>query len=135
MKTLNDWLNEGRSSPFEDAGSLRETLKTICPEMGCDMFTNQRVICMDFFNVSIQANAYTNCSPRGDFADVSVYETFELGFPNRFDSLLMESEDSQQIVFPHVPREVVEELIQKHGGIMMLEPYPPRVLLLGWDGK
>ena len=77
------------------------------------------VICNDGFEVSVQASEYHYCSPRVNGAEV--YDSVELGFPNMEDSLIMEyAEDTGNptgTVYGYVPVGVVNELIEKHGGI------------------
>lgn len=82
---------------------------------------NRRLFCNDGFSVSIQCNRYTYCSPQEEFVDVINYDSFELGFPNQYDELIIEyaedKENSTETVYQYVPRNIVEQLIAKHGGI------------------
>ena len=79
----------------------------------------EHAICKDGFHISIQASEYHYCSPRVNGADG--YETVELGFPNREDILIMEyaedPDDPTGTVYGFVPIEIVNQLIEKHGGI------------------
>ena len=79
----------------------------------------EHAICNDGFHISIQASEYHYCSPRVNGADS--YETVELGFPNREDILIMEyaedPDDPTETVYGFVPIEIVNQLIEKHGGI------------------
>lgn len=106
-KTMNDWLNEARAPRHEDR-----------------WYFNRRVICADGYSVSIQASDSAYCQPRKDFKDIAMYHSFELGFPSEKDETIMEyCEDARDpigTVYPYVPREVVEKLIEKHGGITAL---------------
>lgn len=102
MKTLNDWLNEGRKT--ESFGFS---------------FT-KRVICADGFNISIQSSDGHYCTPRRNDDTVENYTAFELGFPSESDELINEfAEDDNytEAVYPYTPREIVQQLIDKHGGI------------------
>ena len=107
--TLNEFLNTGRADRLIDLGSVQ-------------MYKpNPRLYCKDGYSVSIQCSYYNYCEPRENLADCSLYTSFELGFPDTSDELLDEyAEDDGELldtVYPYVPREVVEALIAKHGGI------------------
>ena len=106
-KTMNDWLNEARAPRHEGR-----------------WYFNRRVICADGYSVSIQASDSAYCQPRKDFKDIAMYHSFELGFPSKEDETIMEycedARDPTGTVYPYVPREVVEKLIEKHGGITAL---------------
>lgn len=79
-----------------------------------------KVICQDGFMVSIQASSMYCCSPRNDTADE--YETVELGYPTKVESLIIQYakciEDPTGTVYLNVPVEVVDELLKQHGGIL-----------------
>lgn len=105
MKTFNDWMNEGRKwEGFR--------------------FFNRRVVCADGYSISIQANNGAYCHPRKDIEDVARYDSFELGFPSEIDKSILEyAEDEDNpldTVYSYVPRDVVERLIEDHGGIKEL---------------
>ena len=94
------------------------------------------ITCKDGFNVSVQAGLFGGWY---DSIEVSHglgsgyvhFNEVELGFPNMEDDLIKEyaeeatkegpdGEDVQDYlhtVYPYVPIEVVEKLIEKHGGI------------------
>lgn len=77
------------------------------------------VVCRDGFTVSIQANHYTYCDPREDHC--SFYSEVELGYPNRYEELLDDYMDDPEhptdTVYGYVPVEIVDKLLEKHGGI------------------
>lgn len=104
MKTMNEWLNAGRYQKY--AGSY---------------FFNKRIVCSDGFSISIQANDGAYCRPREDIDDVSVYSMFELGFPSDECDVIREYAEGENsltdTVYPYVPRDVVEKMIESHGGI------------------
>ncbi len=78
----------------------------------------KRMICNDGFSISVQANRYTYCTPRQDRA--WPYSEVELEFPSELDELIeeyAETEGTTQTVFGYVPIKVVNQLIEKHGGI------------------
>lgn len=76
--------------------------------------------CKDGFEISIQASEYNYCSPR--INEASIYTSFELGYPSKKDELITEyAEDKEKptdTVYGYVPVHVVNELIEKHGGIV-----------------
>lgn len=78
------------------------------------------VQCKDGFKVSIQASATHYCSPR-DNVPFSRYTAYELGYPSSADDLIAEYAETPdrptESVYAWVPRSVVEQLIEKHGGI------------------
>ena len=105
-----------------------------------------RILCEDGFSVSVQASEYTYCEPRytqwkeqdkwhvlnGNYFEYNEeprkmlkdcftpYESVELGFPSEEDELIMEyadDEDYTDTVYGYVPVEIVEKLIDKHGGM------------------
>ena len=77
-----------------------------------------RLFCNDGFSISVQASSFHYCRPRLD--GVQNYESVELGFPSKEDELIneyAEDEPYTETVYGYVPIEIVEELINKHGGI------------------
>lgn len=79
-----------------------------------------RVCCKDGFSVSVQGgDKYHYCVPR---QHCNQYDEVELGFPSAADSLLKEyaedPSDPTGTVYGYVPIEVVESLIEKHGGMI-----------------
>ena len=78
------------------------------------------LVCNDGFSVSIQASENHYCEPRENLLDKD-YEEVELGFPSEEDSLILDyAEDPDEptnTVYGYVPIDVVQELINKHGGI------------------
>lgn len=67
----------------------------------------------DGFEISIQASKYHYCLPRKDLADS--YSSFELGYASEFEPLLEAYREGD--IFPWVPAEIVDLLVEKHGGI------------------
>ena len=78
----------------------------------------KRIVCNDGFSISVQANNYTYCTPRED--EAWPYSKVELGFPSAFDELIDEyahCDGTLETVYGYVPIDIVNELIEKHGGI------------------
>ena len=76
------------------------------------------VWCKDGFHMSVQASHFHYCSPRND---VGPYSAVEVGFPSRKELTLMPyvepHRNPTQAVYGWVPVEVIEAIIEKHGGI------------------
>ena len=80
-----------------------------------------RVRCKDGFSVSVQASQYHYCRPRIDSAEK--YEKVELGYPSAADELITDYAEDRtytDTVYDYVPVEIVDKLIEKHGGIVDL---------------
>ena len=79
------------------------------------------MICKDGYNISIQANEFAYCTPRKNYN--GIYTNVELGYPSEADELINEYAEASHLfnftetVYPYVPIEIVEKLIEKHGGI------------------
>ena len=100
MDKVNEYL---RRTPSANGGPVRPAMK-----------------CADGFTISVQASKIHYCSPRINGADQ--YENVELGFPNMEEPLIADyAEDPDDLihtVYGFVPIEVVNKLIEKHGGIV-----------------
>ena len=81
---------------------------------------NKRVYCADGFSMSVQASAFNYCEPRKDNAEA--YTQVEVGFPNRYESMLVSyAEDATSptnTVYPFVPVSIIVDVCAKHGGIV-----------------
>lgn len=79
----------------------------------------KQLVCEDGFTMSVQASHYHYCSPRQDNA--AFYYKVEIGFPSEKEEYLMPyAEDRERptdTVYGYVPVEIVECVIEKHGGI------------------
>lgn len=79
----------------------------------------QRLYCNDGYSVSVQASVFHYCSPR--LNGLQDYESVELGYPSEEDGLINDYAESPSdytdTVYGYVPIEIVEKLIEKHGGI------------------
>lgn len=77
-----------------------------------------RLYCNDGYSISVQASEFHYCSPR--LNGLQEYKNVELGYPSAEDELIneyAEGMDYTDTVYGYVPIEVVEKLIEKHGGI------------------
>jgi hypothetical protein len=77
-----------------------------------------RIVCPDGFSMSVQASTHHYCSPR---SDVGPWTEVEVGYPNRIEPILFNyiepgGDPWTESVYPHVPVEIVAEVIKFHGG-------------------
>ena len=102
--------NDLDGSGVGDIDARGSSMKSI--PIGC------RITCKDGFSVSIQASARHYCRPR---TDEGPWTHVELGFPNQCDPMIEpyaeDADDPLHTVYPCVPIDLVERLIESHGGI------------------
>lgn len=80
--------------------------------------TTKRLICRDGFGISVQANEFRYCVPQENCA--WPYSYVELCYPRWIDPLIFAYADdpgTTETFYPYVPIELVNKLIEKHGGI------------------
>ena len=79
-----------------------------------------RIVCKDGFSISVQGSKNHYCQPREYLIDKD-YESVELGFPSVADDLIEEFAENPECpcntVYGWVPIDIVEKLVEKHGGI------------------
>ena len=77
-----------------------------------------RLVCVDGFSMSVQGSAGHYCEPR---ITQDNYEKMEIGFPSEPEELIAEyaenDTDLTQTVYGYVPVELIQKVIDKHGGI------------------
>jgi hypothetical protein len=88
------------------------------------MVFRPRIICNDGFSMSVQASSGHYCQPR---KTQEQYESMEIGFPSEDEPLIFEyaecSNDWTDTVYPVVPNNIIQEVIEKHGGINIDETF------------
>lgn len=100
---------------------LKKSVRTYtCSDGSYEIQENRpRLYCNDGYSISVQASGFHYCKPR--LNGIQNYESVELGFPSTEDELINEYAENDsiytKIVYGYVPIEIVEELINKHGGI------------------
>jgi hypothetical protein len=81
---------------------------------------NSLIVCADGFSMSVQAHEGSYCTPRVNNADF--YTEAEVGFPSEREPMLMEYCESPNkptdTVYGWVPRQVIINVIAKHGGMV-----------------
>lgn len=78
----------------------------------------KRIVCSDGFSLSVQATHGAYCSPR---ENVGPWYEVEMGFPSEAPNaeIMAYAEDASKpkdTVYAYVPIELVEKLIEEHGG-------------------
>lgn len=106
---MKDYVNE----------YLRDTLRWIDTHSGHWQEVRPRIRCADGLELSVQASSTHYCYPRAD--GLAEYYQVEVGFPDRvLYALLPYAEDPENLtetVYGWVPVEVVNEIIEQHGGL------------------
>ena len=74
----------------------------------------KNIICVDGFTMSAQASSYHYCFPKED--GLKVYETYEVGHPNKKERLLSKYRVDPGI-YAFVPAEIINKIVDKHGGL------------------
>ena len=81
----------------------------------------KRVVCKDGFSMSVQASEHHYCYPKVSLLDQR-YESVEIGFPSKKESLLMpyafDPEKPTKTVYEFVPAKIVLTIIDIHGGVV-----------------
>ena len=102
---------------------LREWLKKTYDVSRGTQKTRPRFVCEDGFSMSVQAGSHLYCTPRIDLSSGN-YSAVEVGFPSEPEELIFEyaeCEDYTQTVYGYVPVELVEKVIEKHGGMEVIK--------------
>ena len=77
-----------------------------------------RITCKDGFSLSVQATHGAYCTPR---RNIGPWYDVEVGFPSAVPELILSHAENPQrptnTVYGYVPINLVEELIDLHGGI------------------
>lgn len=81
-------------------------------------YIRPRIFCIDGFHMSVQGSMGAYSSPR---QMTDKYSSLEIGFPSHEESLIMEYAETVETptdtVYAYVPVDVVQSVIEKHGGI------------------
>ena len=78
-----------------------------------------RIVCEDGWKVSVQCGKGLYSIPRAD--RMPSYTAFELGYPSDHEPLLdgyAENSDNWCCIYLYVPIELIDQVIEKHGGIV-----------------
>jgi len=85
-----------------------------------DEYVKPHITCKDGFKMSVQASETHYCEPRQSRLDY--YYSFEVGYPTEDENLLFQYADDPEnphdsSVFGYVPAYILDEIIEKHGGV------------------
>lgn len=77
--------------------------------------------CADGFEMSVQASRFHYCTPRETLKSGN-YDAWEIGFPSAKEEALLPyiddgDKDPTDTVYGYVPTELVDAVLEKHGGI------------------
>ena len=122
----NCFTNEEWDQEIFNAKTVREFLKKTCRIYSLQdgvyemQDTRPRIVCKDGFSISVQGGESLYSRPRRNLKD-GAYEAVECGFPSQEEDLLRQyAEDPtkpKDTVYPYVPVSVVEQVVEKHGGM------------------
>ena len=89
-----------------------------------------RIVCKDGFSISVQGSEFNYSEPRKPSKS---FTKMELGYPSveekDINEFAEEAEELTGTVYPYVPFEVVEAIIEKHGGIDVQKTFTKRSVL------
>lgn len=105
--------------------TLKEFFKKTYPHDKEDFnkrfYVRPRIFCKDGFSLSVQANEGAYCTPRRMVEDGNeTYYEAEIGYPSEVEPLIMEFAEEPHYtdtVYPYVPTSLIEQVLEKHGGI------------------
>lgn len=77
-----------------------------------------KIICKDGFMLSVQASSMHYCKPPRDY---TIWTHVEVAYPNIEEDVLEQYADEpdgfNMTIYPYVPIEIIQGLVDKHGGI------------------
>ena len=80
----------------------------------------KKIVCQDGFTMSVQASRTHYSHPRADFTPH--YSEYEVGYPSEAEELLLpyaeDPEKPTDTVYGYVPDDVINQVIDKHWGIL-----------------
>lgn len=107
---------DGSVFQFKTVAEFLEKTFRVNPAVGMQE-TRPRIFCKDGFSISVQGGEALYSHPR---RNGKKFEAVECGFPSQAEELLMEYAEERRkpkdTVYPYVPLDVVEKVIEKHGG-------------------
>lgn len=123
----NEFLKKFYSAQLIGSGAFARTVQDLRPW----------AVCADGFEISIQASQYHYCSPRED-GQID-YKQVELGYPSEREEMIADyAEDPDYLtntVYGYVPVEVVDKMLEKHGGITAYKSQRSGNIVKITDGK
>ena len=105
MKDFTEWMNENKKGSHA-----------------------KRLTLADGVSLSVQASEYNYSYPRVTLTDYGDYSEVEIGFPSEaIPEIMSYAEDAERptkTVYGYVPDNVIRELIEARGGLMMDDKEP-----------
>lgn len=99
--TFKEWLKETAKHP-QSVGIL----------------VRPRIFCKDGFSISVQGSGAHSSEPREVRRD-GQYKSLEVGYPSTDERLLDPYRETYlSDIYTYVPVDVIEEIIENHGGIL-----------------
>lgn len=97
---------------------LHEFVKVTYKPTKHDSCFRKKIVCKDGFNMSVQGSSGHYCTPR---KTQNHYFAMEIGYPSAEESILMEYAETPErptdTVYGYVPIDIIQEVINLHGGI------------------
>ena len=107
MDVINDYLQKHKT--FKTFPVVDLVIRELAPQIKCK----------DGFRMSVQVSHTHYCQPRVD--DAPRYFSAEIGFPSEVEPLILEYAEDKDTptgtVYGEVPVDVINQVIEKHGGI------------------
>lgn len=98
--------------------TINEIFSGLAPYRSGITRVRKAIKCADGFTMSVQASSSHYCEPRDDEGP---WISFEIGFPSEREELIIRWAENPDIptdtVYGWVPSDVIEEVIEKHGGL------------------
>ena len=95
--------------------TVKEWLAHTFKEVPYGLLVREHAVCEDGFTISIQASKVHYCCPKDTIASGD-YTHAELGYSCQREELLEPFKAGN--IYPYVPIEVAEKVIENHGGII-----------------
>lgn len=90
------------------------------------------IVCGDGFAMSVQAGKGLNCLPKVNLRS-GKYDKVEVRYPSEPEELIKEyAKDNcclTDTIYPYVPIETVDQIIEKHGGMAQIKEKSPVISL------
>ena len=107
MDAINEYLQKHKT--LKRFPSYDLVIRELAPQIECN----------DGFKMSVQVSHTHYCRPR--INDAPLYFSAEIGYPSEVEPLILEYAEDKDAptatVYGEVPVEVINRVIEKHGGI------------------
>lgn len=107
--TFRDWLNK---QTVDRRGRVKNGISLVTKN-----YLFEELKLKDGLSLSVQASDSHMCSPRETIRDNSEYEEVEVYSHGVYVNELIHFASESEFTYGYVPVELMEELVEKHGGI------------------